>query len=149
MAGLRFTLSTGGKIALSSATAKTILQVRAPTNQRLEMHGFAVSFDGIDGTDEPVLVELLRYSTNGGMFSAGLVKNFNIGSETIQSVGVRNASSEPSAADVLRYWHIHPQTGIDKEFNEGEITLEGGGRLGLRLTAPDNVEVVGHMDMEE
>lgn len=150
MARLKFSIPTGGEIALTAATAKTILQARAPANQALAIRGFSVAFDGTSGSGEPVLIELLRQTTNGGMASAANVKDDPGRQETIQTVGVKNATTEPTAGDILRYWNVHPQTGYERTFDyDDEIIIPGGTKLGLRCTAPANVNVAGHMIVEE
>lgn len=150
MARLKFSIPTGGEIGLSAATAKTILQARTPTNQAAALLGFAVSFDGTSATAEPVLVELVRYSSNGSMTSAAGQKDDPGRQETIQTVGVKNATVEPAADSVIRYWDVHPQTGYERHFGaDEEIIVPGGGRIGLRCTAPASVNVAGFINLEE
>ena len=150
MARLKFSLPTAGKIALSSATAKTILQARTPTNQAVVLLGFTVSFDGIVGTNTPVLLEVVRYSSNGTMTSAGTFKDDRGRGETIQTGGFKNATLEPATDEVIRNYLVHPQTGYERKFEyDEEIIVGGGTRIGLRLTAPDAVNVAGQMNLEE
>lgn len=150
MAGIKAVVTTEGEIALTAATAKTVLQLVAPTNQRLHLKGFGISFDGTSSSAEPVQVDILKQTTAGTMSSATPVKDGDPGSETLQATAQKNATSEPTAGDVLRRYEIHPQGGgYERVFEPGELCIPGGTRLGLRATAPANVNCVGFMSYEE
>lgn len=149
MARLPIVITTEGEIALVAATAKTILQAVAPTNQRGALKSFSVAFDGTSAAAEPVQVDLLRQTTAGTMTAATPVKE-GVGSETIQFTAQKNASVEPGSGDVLRRYEVHPQAGREIRFGiDDEILIPGGTRLGIRCTAPANVNVAGHMSIEE
>lgn len=149
MARLRISVTTEAELALTAATAKTILQWVAPANQRVACTGFAVSFDGTSSTAEPVQVELVR-QTDAGTSSAATPVRDGVGSETIQTTARKNATVEPTTTDVLRRYNVHPQTGFERAFGpDEEILIAGGGRLGLRCTAPAGVNVTGHILAEE
>lgn len=150
MARLRGTVTTEGEVALSSATAKTILQIEAPTNHRVALTAFSVSFDATSAGLEPVNVEILRQTTAGTMTSATPVKDDSSLTESIQTSAQRDATSEPTAADVLRRYNIHPQDGYERVFGpDEEIIVPGGGRLAIRCTSANDVNVTGHMSFEE
>lgn len=150
MAGLRVVATTEGEIALVAATAKTILQMVAPTNQRLLLKGFSVSFDGISSTEAPVQVELLKQTTAGTSVAGTPVKDGDPGSETIQTTSRITITVEPTASDVLRRYEVHPQGGgIERAFDLDSIPIPGGTRLGLRCTAPSAVNCTGFMVVEE
>lgn len=148
MARINVAVTTEGEIALVAATAKTVLQVVAPTNQRLALKSFSVTFDGVSATGEPVQVDLVRQTSAGTMTSATPVRE-GVGSETLQTTAQKNASAEPTTTDVLRRYEVHPQGGYERVFGDDELLIAGGGRLGLRCTAPANVNCVGHMTVEE
>ncbi len=150
MARLKFSLPTGGKIAVSAATAKTVLQARTPTNHVVALIGFSVMFDGAVGTNVPALVELVRYSSNGTMTSAATYKDDTGRDETIQTGGFKTATLEPAVDSVIRNYLIHPQTGYDRHFDyDEEIIVPGSSRIGLRVTAPDAVNVAAQLHLEE
>jgi hypothetical protein len=149
MARIRTAVTTEGEIALVAATAKTILQLVAPAQQRIAVRAFSVSFDGTSGSAEPVQVDILRQTTAGTMSSATVVRE-DVGSETIQMTAQKTATAEPTAGDVLRRYEVHPQAGIEVKYGfDEELLIPGGGRLGLRVTAPANVNAVGHFSCEE
>jgi hypothetical protein len=149
MAGIRVAATTA-EVALTAATARTVLQVVAAANHRVLVEQISVSFDGISPTAEPVIVELLRQTTAGTMSALTPVKLSDAGSETIQTTAQHSATAEPTAGDVLWRVEIHPQTGIEKLFPLGqEMIVAGGGRLGVRCTAPAAVNVVAGLVVNE
>jgi hypothetical protein len=153
MANVNCTVTTEGEIGLAVAgTAKTMLQVVAPSNQRLDLRSVSVGFDGVSPTAEPFTVEILRQTTAGTMSSATPVKD-SAGSETIQATAQKNATAEPTAGDVLARYEHHPQAGsFERVFDKREIEIPGGTRLGLRVTCPTGGtpgNCTGHIKWEE
>lgn len=149
MARNHASLTTSAEVALAAATAKTVLQLVAPANTILAVTGFSVSFDGISNTAEPVQVVLLRQTTAGTATSRTPLKTKDT-STTIQATGQENATAEPTAGDILKTFHIHPQAGALYPFTfDEEIELAGGGKLGLRLTAPAIVNCLATINFEE
>ncbi len=148
MSGIVFTLSTG-EVALVAATVKTVLQAVAPTNQRQKILGWGVYFDGTSPAGEPVIVEMVRQSTAGTMTALSAVK-VSPGSETVQSTAQHTATVEPTLTDVIFRKEVHPQSGYEMTFPLGqEIPNVGGGRIGIRCTAPAGVNCVASLTIEE
>lgn len=148
MAGINAVAQTT-EIALSAATAQTVIQIVAPTNQRLKITEWGVFFDGISATAEPVQVRVLRQTTAGTMSSLTPVKR-SAGSETLQATAQHTATAEPTASDVLDMVEVHPQSGYEKLFPLGrEIEVPGGGRVGIEVTAPATVNVRAKFAYEE
>lgn len=144
-----FGVAKTAEVALAAATAKTIVQLVAPTNHRVKLLRWGVSFDGTNATAEPVTVRLLRQTTAGTMTSLTPVQVRPV-AETIQATAQHTATVEPTAGDVLDIQDVHPQTGYDYTFTPGqEIVLAGGGRIGIECTAPAIVNVVGKLFFEE
>lgn len=150
MARLRATVTTEGEIALSAATAKTILQLVAAANHKVAIRGFSVSFDGTSVTAEPVQVDLLRQTSAGTGGGSATPVAEDTSSETIQTTALKGITSEPSAGNILRRYNVHPQTGFEVRFNsDDELVVPGGGRLGIRCTAPATVNALAHFSFEE
>ena len=148
MAGV-FCAATTAEIALAAGTAKTVLQVIAPTNQRLRVRRYSVAFDGTSATAEPVQIRVLRQSTAGTMSSLTPVK-LSAGSETVQATAQHTATAEPTAGDVLDAFECHPQSGFDVVLPaDMPIEIPGGGRLGIECTAPAVVNVRAKIWFEE
>lgn len=149
MAGNRFKISTEGtEVALTAATAKTVLGVNAAANIRLKLKRWGVYFDGTSATAEPVVVQLLRHTT-AGTSTAVTPRNINQ-SETVQATAGKNYSAEPTAGDILENKEVHPQQGYESVYSgDGEIQVAGSGRLSIKCTAPAGVNCLAEMEFEE
>lgn len=150
MAGL-VAIAQTAEVALSAATLKDVLRIKAAANHRVKVLGWGVSFDGISGTEAPVQVELLRYSTDG-TYSALTPKKLDDDiAETVQTAAGHTATSTPpTPGDVLDAMEVHPQSGYEVVFPPGqEVWVRGGERLGIACTAPSAVNVRAKIKFEE
>jgi hypothetical protein len=144
-----FGIAQTGEVALSAATARTVLQLVAPANRRVKVLGWGVFFDGVSATAEPVQVRLLRQTTAGTM-SALTPAQMRPVAETIQTSAQHSATSEPEAGDVVDCIEVHPQMGYEKLCPMGqEIIVGGGGRIGIECLAPGGVNVRAKIIFEE
>jgi hypothetical protein len=137
MSGVRFAVTTEGEVALAAATAKTVLQIVAGANHRVHLDLLKVTLKGIVPTDAPVLVEILRQTTAGTMTAITPKKVNDADNEALVVTGAKNATAEPTSGDVIDEFLIHPQGGYAevKPFNK-PVPIIGGGRIGIRITAP-------------
>lgn len=148
MAGILCSATTA-EIALTAATAKTVIQIVAPTNQRLIVKSFGVFFDGVSTTAEPVQVRVLRQTTAGTMSSLTPAM-ISAGSETLQATAQHTATAEPTAGNVLDVYEVHPQAGLEKMIPlDQKWEVPGGTRLGIECTAPSGVNVRAKIIYEE
>lgn len=148
MAGL-ICIAQTAEVALTSATAETVMQLVAPTNQRLKLKRWGVFFDGVSSSAAPVQVRLLRQTTAGTMSSLTPVKQV-AGSETVQATAQHTATAEPTASDVIDAAEVHPQSGYEVIIPfDMPIEVPGGGRIGIECTAPAGVNVRAKMVFEE
>lgn len=148
MAGLVFDVSTAA-VALTAATAKTVVQIVAAANHKVRIASWKATFDGASPTATPVAYRILRQTTAGTM-SALTPRKASSDGETIQTTAQHTATAEPTAGDVLEEGYIHPQTG------QGEVSsfafenwIAGGGRVGWEFTAPSGVNVKVSVRCEE
>jgi hypothetical protein len=150
MAGIRANLLTPADVALVAATAKTVLQITAPANQRLVITRFGVYFDGVVSSNTPVVVELCRQSTAGAGGTTATPTKHCVGTETLQATGLYGITTEPTTGDVIARYRVHPQQGW-QEFEplDGRIEVGGGTRLGIRLTAAQIVNASAQFFYEE
>lgn len=150
MAGIKAVVTTTStEIALSAATAKTVLQLIAPANQRLLVKGLGVFFDGTEPLNQPVEIYLVKQSTAGTMTAATPVRE-TPGNETVQATAAINATAEPTTASTLRRLECHPQSGYEVLLPLGEeIVVAGGERLGLICNAPQAVNCHAYARWEE
>lgn len=150
MAALNFAVNSG-EIACVAATAKTILQIVAPTNQRVRILEWGVYFDGTSGSAEPVQVTLSRQSSAGsGSSSVTPTKDDDSIGDSIQTTAIKGCTSEPTTGDTLRHKNVHPQGGYEWNATPGQDLICGAGdRIGIVVTAPANVNAIGFMRCEE
>lgn len=138
------------EIALTAATARTVIQLVAATNHRVKLLGWGVFFDGVSTTAEPVQVRLLRQTTAGTMSSLTPVKMDDSLAESLLTTAQHTATAEPTAGDVLDVLEVHPQQGYEIMYPLGQEPIIGGSdRLGIECTAPAGVNVRAKMRFEE
>lgn len=151
MAGLRVTAENTANVALSAATAKTVIQLNAPANQRIKVQRVGVFFDGASTTAVPGDVQLVRKTTAGTGTALTLAKQTSADSETIQTGATENHTAEgTNTTDIIDQWKVHPQQGLDLTYAFGqEKMIVGGGRLALVCNFPAAVNVRAKIDFEE
>jgi hypothetical protein len=150
MAGLRVTAENTVNVALVAATAKTVLQLNCPAQQRIKIVRVGFFFDGASTTAVPVDVRLMIATTAGTATALTLNKTVSSDSETIQTTATENTTVEPTKTTVLDQWKVHPQMGLDLTYAFGqEKFVVGGGRVALEMNAPANVNVKAKIDFEE
>lgn len=149
MAAFQGVLTTA-EVALTAATAKTVLQLAAAANHRVKVLSWGVYFDGISPTAEPIQVRLLRQTAAGTMTPLTALKRDDSLSETLLTAGSHTATIEPTAGDVMEVKEIHPQTGYEKIYPfGGEVIVGGSDRIGIECTAPAGVNVRAEIVFEE
>lgn len=148
MAGVLFEAVTG---EISTGTSvKTLVQVVAAANQRVKVREISIGFKGTSNTNAPIKVDVLRQSTAGTMSALTPVKRNADDGETLQTTAQHTATAEPTAGDVLKTLEIHPQTGWDWQAPfGGEFIINGGDRLGVRVTAANDVSATVSISGEE
>lgn len=154
MAAVGYSCSTEGAVALSAATAKTIIGAKAHANSGLQLKGFFVSFDGVTSSAVPVLIEVC-YCTFGanspGTNSTSTTPRQNYGrSLTAGFTSGKTWTTEPTTLTVLKEFLLAPDKGlIAFQFPLGQEpdTALGEG-LAIRVTAPAAVNARASMDLE-
>jgi hypothetical protein len=154
MAKAGWSIVTGGAVALSAATAKSILGARAHANSALDLQLIRVAFDGVTASAVPVLVELCActFATNGpGTNSTSVTPVLNYGRSTTAGwTAAKNWTTEPTVITVMKELLLTPNGGVivydfplgqspDSPLNEGFL---------IRCTAPATVNVRATMAFE-
>lgn len=148
----RYSVETTADVALTAATAKTVLNVIAGANALVRLIEFGVSFDGVSSTAEPATIELCSstQATAGTSTSQTPIQTGGP-TRTVQATGARNYTAEPTVLTVLKRWLVHPQAGIVMQFPLGrepeQVTTADG--LCLRVTAPATLNCQGYLEFEE
>lgn len=128
-----------------TTTAATKLQIVAAANHRVKVPRISASFSGIVATDEPILVSIYKQTTAGTMTSLTPSKDNASDDETLQTTAQHTATVEPTTTDLLDSKLVHPQGRADF----GPFTIPGGGRIGVVVDAPNNVNGVFAAIFEE
>lgn len=149
----RYQVDTNGDIALTAATAKTIMNIVNAANSLVRLTEFSVSFDGTSATAEPVAVELcLSTQATAGTSTSHTIVQIGGPTRTVQASAARNYSAEPTVLTVIKRWLVRADGGLlHVQFplgREPEQTTTADGLL-IRCTAPAAVNVQGHMEFEE
>ena len=148
MAAPEYTAVTGGAVALSAATAKTIIGIKAHANSGLLLKEWKVSFDGVTASAIPVLIEgcYCTWATNGPGTNSTSVTPGQINGRVIAAgfTAGKTWTAEPTALTVLDEILIHPQAGLIYQIplsSEWDCALAEG--FAIRVTAPAIVNVRG------
>lgn len=153
MATPGYTVESNGDIALTAATAKTVLSVINAANSLIRITELCASFDGTTLTAEPVTVELCSSTQAGaGTSTSHTIAQCRGPTRTVQATAARNYTAEPTVLTVLKRWLVHPaglsfviQFPLGRE--PEQVTTADA--LALRCTAPANVNFQGYMEFEE
>ena len=151
MAGLCGTVSFSGT-SLSAATAKTVFVASAPSNQRVRLTGWNLSFNGTVNSNTPILVVFQNASAAGTSTAFTPIPKEDELTETFQGTYGINATVEPTytANKFKRQFYVHPQLGQEVYFPQGqELMIKGGGIMGIQVNAPQAVSCSGWVDFEE
>lgn len=136
---------TGGAVALSAATATSVLGVKAHANRPLRLKKLRLSFDGVTSSAVPVLIEhcYATFATNSpGTNSTSVTPLQGYGRViAVQATAAKNWTTEPTALTVIDEYLLTPNGGLlfydiplgdepDSALSEGFV---------VRMTAPATV----------
>jgi hypothetical protein len=149
MAELLFIAQPTSEVALAAGITKTVLQIAAPANQRVKIKGWGIFFDGQTVTAAPVIVQIMRQLSAGTMTALTPLKR-QVAAETVQTTAAHTATLEPTNSDIIDVLEIHPQSGYEVQFPDGqEIIVPGGGYLAIVVNAPEAVNCLPKFICEE
>ena len=101
---------TPSEVALVANTAKTVLMLTAPANQRVVVQRMGIFFDGKKSGNEPVLIQLYRM-TDAGTMTSGSAADYQDLDVTFNTVFTYDATVEPTTGELVDTFNIHPQQG--------------------------------------
>lgn len=137
-----------------NANTMTVMQLVAPTNQRLRVTALEISFDGTNSANAPAAVTLERQTSGTFTNTSVLPKKTNdpngVG-ETIQANSRNTQVAAPTSGDVMRNWFVPVFGGlVIYPFAPGqEVMVPGGSTLGVKVTATAAVNCLGGLCYEE
>ena len=147
MAKCGYTAVTGGAVALSAATAKSILGVKAHANSGIELKKYRVGFDGVTASAVPVLIELCysTFATNSpGTNSTSVTPAQAYGRViSVQATAGKTWTTEPTVLTVVEEFLLTPNGGLlfyDGPLGDTPDSAVSEGFV-IRCTAPATVNV--------
>lgn len=148
-----YSATTAGAVALTAATAKTILGIKGHANFGLDLVRVALAFDGVTSTAVPVLVEVCycTWATNSpGTASTSVTPAQKYGRVTaVGATAGKTWTTEPTTLTPFDEFLYHPQSGKDAWVPLGmfpdSAVAEG---FAIRCTAPAAVNVRATIDFE-
>jgi len=163
MSAVGYSCTTEGAVALSAATAKTIIGAKAHANSGIQLKGFEVSFDGVTASAVPVLVEVCyaTFATSGpGEAAPGSPTILSSTSTTprqkygrVLAAGFTSGktwTTEPTVLTVIKSFLLAPDKGfIAFQYplgQEPDSALAEG--FAIRCNAPAAVNVRAGLDLE-
>jgi hypothetical protein len=137
-----------------NANTLTVMQLVAPTNQRLRVLAYELSFDGTNSANAPATILIERQT--GGTFTNSSVapKKVNDPSgtlETLQAVTKNTQTAAPVSADTLHQFSLPVFGGsLFYPLPPGqEDMIPGGTILGVKVTTTAQVNCNGGIRYEE
>lgn len=104
-------VASTGSIALAASTDQTLLQIASPSDLRGRLLGFSVSFDGVDPSELPILVTLVR-QTSAGTGDPITPAPIDVDAPAAQFTAEKAHTSEPSTSVILGSWFVTPVGGL-------------------------------------
>jgi hypothetical protein len=155
MAGLKAHFSSAILTAEYSAGWKTLLQVVAPTNQRVFVTSWGVYCKGTVNSDPAIRLRLIKQSDAGTGGTSVTASKKIPASETVQTAAKCGTFSvEPTVSgEPVDEKMVHPQAGIEvPSFERDEVVLAGGDRIAIQYnneSGGTSVPLVADMSIEE
>lgn len=152
MAGVRAYVNSG-EVSLAASTAKTVLQLKAPAQQRLLIHSIRLlGKQAAGGTDAVVKVRMTRSTANFGTGSAATpAKAVPSDSETLQATAAANFTIEPTTpSDGGLWWEVQPEGGVIEFLPPGQqIVVPGGQAVNFEMTSAGTPTLLLTLGYEE
>lgn len=144
MAQTLYSINTSSAVALSAATAKSILGIQGASDFGIDLKKIRVAFDGVTAANTPVLIELCSstVATAGTSTAATAVAVAGRQNAATGFVGAQNYTVEPTVLTVIDQYMFTPNGGsFIYDFQDVGDTPDTALAQGLvlRLNAPQAV----------
>lgn len=154
MSAVGYTANTEGAVALTAATAKSVIGVKAHANSGLQLKSFEISFDGVTASAVVVYVEICyaTWATNGpGTNSTSTTPKQSYGRLlTAGFTSGKTWTTEPTTLTTLKVFDLAPDKGLIAYQwplgQEPDCALAEG--FVIRCTAPAAVNVRAGLNVE-
>lgn len=150
MAGIYF-VTQQAAIALTAATAKSVMEVIAAANTRVRVSRIEVTVYGAASGTANAKVEVNRVSNDGTWTSATVTKRNETDSETLQTTSKHTATVEPTTSTVLDVGYCSSIQGTATFLytENNPMYVKGGSYLGVRVTSPATASCTIRIEGEE
>lgn len=140
---------TTGSVALTAATAKTVIELASNANIPPEWVAVDITFNGTNAAAVPVTVDFCTYTATGTGTSY-TPKRFGQALGVSQSTAKINDTVEPAGAAVVFSWFVSPTSGITYQWPLGRELFQATSTfMGIRLNAPAAVNAIVNLTIEE
>jgi hypothetical protein len=134
-----YAVTTPAAVALTAATAKTVLSISAPAQFGLELLGFEIGLDGATSTAVPLLWELCSHSNaTAGTSTAATAQQVGGRAIAAGTTGAYNFSAEPTVLTPLDAENLAQYNGLIVRDYPRDATPDCAVSTGfaMRLTSP-------------
>lgn len=125
------------KTACASAAVKVMVQIASTSTKTCKIIGLDVSFDGVDATKTPILVELCREtgaSATGGTAPTPVLAGGDASVTSAMTARI-NDTADGASPTVIAAWLVSPTSGFSYQFPLGrEVTLKISDFVAWRCT---------------
>lgn len=157
MAASGFSAVNAAAIALTAATARTVLGVKAATGQTITLVSYSISFDGVTASAIPALCEICKctFATNAPGTNSTSITPISMRGPQLTALSTSastwTATNEPTVITVIDRFDLTPNGGtVLFQFPLGrEVENAVGTGFSIRLTAPASVNFNGSITWEE
>ncbi len=143
-------------VALTAATAKTVVGIKAAPNHLAVITAIFVTFHGVTSSNVPALVEVVTGTdaTNSPGTNSTTLTPIQVRGRvlTCDATAAHTWTAEPTVLSKLYGFRIPPTSGVIVQLplnREVEIDPTTNKLVGLRITAPDATSVTGLIEFEE
>lgn len=153
---MQYVANTGASaVALAAATAKTVISVYSSSTASGQLIEFGLFFDGVTGSNTPVLVELLKQksaSSTGTKTETTPVQTRGDSNTTETGLAslfksFANFTAEPTELTLIKPYLVPPTAGLLVQAPLGrEVSLIPSMGLVIRVTAAQVVNCRGYME---
>lgn len=156
--GYTVVFGSGGAIALTAATAKTVANVIAGANDSPTITEICVCFDGTTASNAPVLIELCQstQATSGTSTAFTPLQIRGWPTQAANCTAAVNYTAEPTVLTIIKNWLVTPNGGtfviqspLGREAQGVVAASTAGKGMCLRITAPNAVNTRGYIEHEE
>ncbi len=140
-------------IALTQNAWKTLVSIKAPSDQMAELIRVEYYPNGVAGDAQHLKARVVRITADSGTATSITPKKLNnaFGS-TPRVTGRHTFTAEPTVGDILYPTHVHPQGGFSREMAFDGTAVEEGTEIALQVflnTGQTVVNVTGSIHHHE